>query len=170
MKGAFAPPINHSCRVGLWEVSGLTVVEIKTVDISGGSVGKEYLQCRRPGLDPWAGKIPWRRTWPPTPVFLPGECYGQRSLVGCSPRGHRESVTFERLNKDKRWGETEPQGGAWLQGSPALETAPGVLRPALKALHLFFLDLEAGVRALNLRNLSLCPQLLVAIQWFTVWA
>ncbi|XDA86191.1 hypothetical protein R6Z07F_015941 [Ovis aries] len=34
------------------------------------------------GFDPWVGKIPWRRKWPPTPVFLPGESHGQRSLVG----------------------------------------------------------------------------------------
>ena len=33
-------------------------------------------------VDPWVGKIPWRREWQPTPVFLPGEFYGQRSLVG----------------------------------------------------------------------------------------
>ena len=40
----------------------------------GGSVSKESaLQCRRPGFDPWVGKIPWRRAWQPTPVFLPGE-------------------------------------------------------------------------------------------------
>ena len=32
-----------------------------------------YLQCGRPGLDPWVGKTPWRRAWQPTPVFLPGE-------------------------------------------------------------------------------------------------
>ena len=32
-----------------------------------------YLQCRRPGFDPWVGKIPWRRVWQPTPVFLLGE-------------------------------------------------------------------------------------------------
>jgi len=32
------------------------------------------------GLIPWVGKIPWRSTWPPTPVFLPGESHGQRSL------------------------------------------------------------------------------------------
>ena len=31
------------------------------------------LQCGRPGFDPWVGKIPWRRAWQPTPVFLPGE-------------------------------------------------------------------------------------------------
>ena len=35
-------------------------------------------QCRRFGFNPWAGKIPWRRQWQPTPVFLPGESHGQR--------------------------------------------------------------------------------------------
>ena len=42
-------------------------------------------QCRRHrrhGSDPWVGKIPWRRQWQPTPVFLPGESQGQRRLVG----------------------------------------------------------------------------------------
>ena len=58
----------------------------------GGSDGKKIcLQCRRPGFDPWFRKIPWRREWPPTPVLLPGEFHGQRSLKGCSPRGHRET-------------------------------------------------------------------------------
>ena len=37
------------------------------------------------GFDPWVRKIPWRRKWQPTPVFLPGESHGQRSLVGYSP-------------------------------------------------------------------------------------
>ena len=40
-----------------------------------------HQQCRRPGFDPWVRKIPWRRKWQPTPVFLPGESHGQRSLV-----------------------------------------------------------------------------------------
>ena len=47
-------------------------------------------------VDPWAGKIPWRREWLPTPVFLPGKFHGQRSLVNYSPRGHKESGTTER--------------------------------------------------------------------------
>ena len=47
------------------------------------------LQCRRPGFDPWVGKIPWRRKWQPTPVFLPGKSYGQRRLVGYSPWSHK---------------------------------------------------------------------------------
>ena len=48
--------------------------------------GKEPIcQCRRCGFDPWVGKIPWRRKWPPTPVFLPGKSYGLRSQTGYSP-------------------------------------------------------------------------------------
>ena len=44
----------------------------------------------RHGFDPWVGKIPWRRKWQPTPVFLPGESHGQRSLVGYSLWGCKE--------------------------------------------------------------------------------
>ena len=45
----------------------------------------------RYGFNPWVGKIRWRRKWQPTPVFLPGKSHGQRSLVGYSPWGHKES-------------------------------------------------------------------------------
>ena len=54
------------------------------------------LQCRRPRFDPWIETIPWRRDLP-TPVFLPGESHGQRSLVGYSPQEHKESDTTEQL-------------------------------------------------------------------------
>jgi len=47
---------------------------------------------------PWVRKIPWRRKWQPTPVFLPGKSYGQRSLVGYNPQGHKESDTTEQLH------------------------------------------------------------------------
>ena len=47
------------------------------------------------GLIPWGRKIIWRRAWQPTPVFLPGESHGQRSLAGHSPRGHRGSDMSE---------------------------------------------------------------------------
>ena len=57
------------------------------------------LQCRRYGFDPWVGKIPWRRAWQPTPVFFPGEPHGQRSLVGYSPWGYKESDMTERLSR-----------------------------------------------------------------------
>ena len=45
----------------------------------------------------WVRKIPWRRKWLPTPVFLPGESHGQRSLAGYSPWGlsHKESGMTE---------------------------------------------------------------------------
>ena len=46
---------------------------------------------------PWVRKIPWRREWWPTPVFLPGEFHGQRSLEGYSSWGHKGSDTTERL-------------------------------------------------------------------------
>ena len=55
------------------------------------------LEYWRPRFDPWVGKIPWRRKWQPTPVLLPGEYHGGRSLVGFSPWGHKESDTTERL-------------------------------------------------------------------------
>ena len=50
-------------------------------------------RLKRHRFDPWVRKIPWRRTQQPTPVFLPGEFHGQRSLVGYSPRGHKDSDT-----------------------------------------------------------------------------
>ena len=60
----------------------------------GGTSGKEpACQCRRHkahGFNTWLGKIPKRKAWQPTPVFLPGESQRQRSLVGYSPGGHKE--------------------------------------------------------------------------------
>jgi len=65
---------------------------------SGGS-GKEsacqWRRCKRQGFSPRVGKIPWRRAWQPTSVFLTGESHGQRSLAGCSPQGHKELDTTE---------------------------------------------------------------------------
>ena len=50
-------------------------------------------QCRRHGFDPWVRKIPWRREWLPTPVFLPGEFHGQRSLAGLQSMGLKRVMT-----------------------------------------------------------------------------
>ncbi|CAI9180043.1 unnamed protein product [Rangifer tarandus platyrhynchus] len=73
------------------------------VDFSGGSDGKESTcQCRRLRFDSWVRKIPWRRKWQPTPVFLPGESHGPRSLVGYSPWGRRESDTTEHAHRRPR--------------------------------------------------------------------
>ena len=59
---------------------------------------KICLQRRRPGFDYRVGKIPWRRERLPSPLFWPGEFHGQRSLMGYSPWGHKESDTTERLS------------------------------------------------------------------------
>ena len=65
----------------------------------GGAGYKEpSCQCRRykrHEFDPWVGKILQRRAWPPTPVFLPGESHGQRSLGGHGPQRHKELDTTE---------------------------------------------------------------------------
>ena len=56
------------------------------------------LQNGRPGFDPWVGKIPWRRKWQPTPVFLPGKSQGWRSLAGYSPWGLKELDSTEKFH------------------------------------------------------------------------
>ena len=66
--------------------------------LSGKKYACQYRRCRRFRFDPWVRKIPWRRKWQPTPVFLPGKSHGQRSLAGYCPWGHKESDTTERLN------------------------------------------------------------------------
>ena len=48
------------------------------------------------GFSAWVGKASWRRNWQPTPVLLPGDSHGRRSLAGCSPRGREEADTTER--------------------------------------------------------------------------
>jgi len=77
--------------------------------LSNGSSSKESTcQCRRferYKFDFWVRKIPWRRKWQPTPVFLPGEFHGQRNLVGYSPWGLKESDTTEQVLDD---GKTKP--------------------------------------------------------------
>ena len=66
----------------------------------GGSVVKNppANQCRRHGLDLCVRKIPWKRKWQPTPVFLPRKSRGQRSLASYSQWGCKESDMTEQLN------------------------------------------------------------------------
>ena len=62
----------------------------------GGSDDKESASnAGDPGSIPGSESTQWRRTWQPTPVFLPGESHGQRSLAGCSPWGHKKSDMTE---------------------------------------------------------------------------
>ena len=95
-------PLQYSCLEnsmdrGAWQAAVHGVTKSQTqgnyrsscclpCDFPGGSDGKRIcLQFGRPGLSPWVGKIPWRRKWQPTPVFLPGESHRQRNLVGYNP-------------------------------------------------------------------------------------
>ena len=65
----------------------------------GGADGKaSACNAGDPGFDSWVGKIPWRRKWQSTPTLLPGKPQGQRSLIGYSPWGRKESDTTERLH------------------------------------------------------------------------
>ena len=68
-----------------------------TILIPGGSDSKKSAFVWETGCDPWGRMISWRREWPPTPVFLPGESYRQRSLVGYRPQGLKESDMTKQL-------------------------------------------------------------------------
>ena len=72
-----------------WSTCKCKIVILYSLNLGfpGGASGKEpACQYRRPRFHPWVGRIPWRRrAWQSTPVFLPGEFHGQRSLVGYSP-------------------------------------------------------------------------------------
>ena len=61
----------------------------------GGLGGPLRWRERTPEKDPVSPGLDWRRKWQPTPVFLPGESQGQRSLAGCYLWGRTESDTTE---------------------------------------------------------------------------
>ena len=72
------------------ERASQVATEVKNLPANAG-------RCKRRGFNPWVGKIPWRRKWQPTPVFLPGEFHGQRSLVGYSPWCHTVGHDWSNL-------------------------------------------------------------------------
>ena len=105
-------PHLKSCRVGHRDLQKLTAIAWPWTIYHCGQQVKQFLfmllcfstmsvelwwlhakesacQCRRCRIDPWVWKIPWRRKWLPTPVFLSGESHGQRDLEGYSPWGHK---------------------------------------------------------------------------------
>ena len=63
------------------------------------SVKESTCQCRRGGFEPWVGKIPWRRKWQPTLVFLPGTSHGQGAWQVTAHGVARELGTTKWLNK-----------------------------------------------------------------------
>ena len=94
----FGHIIQHSMILVLWSGSEPMPPALAASQVAQLS-GKEYTrQNRRPGFNPEIRKIPWRRTWQPTPVILPGKFHGQRSLAGYSPWGRKESDMTERAH------------------------------------------------------------------------
>ena len=63
--------------------------------LSGKEPTCQWRKCKIWGFDPWVRKIPWSRNRWSTPVLSPGKSQGQRSLVGYSPWGHKDSDTTE---------------------------------------------------------------------------
>ena len=77
-------------------------------DTSGKGSACQRRRHKRCGFHPWVRKIPWSRKWQPTPVFLPGEFHGQRSLAGYSPWGRKVLATTEHsqirsFNRQLAW-------------------------------------------------------------------
>ena len=104
-----------------WQLNRHSVVWVN-ISVLFNSVKIIHLQCRRCRFDPWVRKIPWRRKWQPTPVFLPGKSHGQRSLAGCSPGSHKESDTNEhiafKVANGKRQAKTNWKFKQWRQLRP----------------------------------------------------
>ena len=93
---------------------------------------KISLHCGRSRFNPYLGKILWRRERQPTPVILPGEFHGQRSLAGYHPWGYKESDTTEQLTLSCRYHQCPKLLGTsvlgWKARAISSETAP-VSRP-----------------------------------------
>ena len=152
--------------------------------------GKESAcQCRRCKIcrfSPWVGKNPWRREWQPTPVFLPGQSHGQRSLAGYSPWGHKESDTTEWLNNNNSkqnksdfwgWGSVSgPQGSDQRKSdlgrprgghsAPLMATVPALLpakcttgEPHGQIQHYLHLDSIFSLAIPTVGSLGICQLL-----------
>ena len=75
------------------------------------------LQCNRPGFNPRYRKIPWKRERLPTPLYLPGEFHGQKSLAGCIPRDCKELDMNEQLTQSQRdWRSSKITQCLWHTG------------------------------------------------------
>ena len=108
--------------------------------------------CRDPwGFSLWVRKIPWRRKCQPTPVFLPGESHGRRTLAGYSPWGHEEADTTERLSKN---------GSLPVRQGPVCSLQ---VCPWLKS-YLLLTGVAPGAWNLSVKSFSpTCCQLLISI-------
>ena len=85
----------QKCWSGLSFLSPGDLLNSRIEPESSAMTGKFFKVPLRCGFDSWVVKILWRRKWQPTSAFLPGKSHGQRSLVGYSPQGHKESDMAE---------------------------------------------------------------------------
>ena len=93
----------QTCAEAAWEGNrGFPTSTWASQVVSGKESTCQCSRRRGHGFDPWVEKIPWRRKQDATPVFLPGTFHGQRSLVGYSPWGHKESDTTEHAREVHR--------------------------------------------------------------------
>ena len=87
LKSAFLPPASSTPGLSRW--------------LSGKESTCQGRRLKRCSFDPWVGKIPWRRKWKPTPVFLSEKCHEQRSLEGSI-----QSMGSQRVRHD--WATEHP--------------------------------------------------------------
>ena len=95
------PQLEHACSFrGARPVLGLRYAMTHELPrwLRGKESACQYGRCKKGRFNPWVEKIPWRRKWQPTPVFLPGQSHGQRCLVGCTTWSHKELETTEHAH------------------------------------------------------------------------
>ena len=91
----YQPPLKSGCLIAISQIpeficyySFISSLVSFTQNITGlwqflvAQTVRICLQHRRPEFDPWVRKIPWKREWQPTPIFLPGKFHGQRNMAG----------------------------------------------------------------------------------------
>ena len=118
-------------------------------------------QGRRCGFDLWVGKIPWRRKWQPTLVFLSGKSHKQRSLTGYSPWVHEESDSTEQLNNNNPCGQQPTSWSSYfrlLRGCMTKVTMVSEVRLSIASTTWMFCQQSLSDTALPKRLISISKQ------------
>ena len=95
------PALRSSCK--LWAPGKKNPYTLGCASLVGSDGKESACNAGDPASIPDSGRPPWRREWQPTPVFLLGKSYGQRSLMGYSPWSHKELGTTEQLSTWTLW-------------------------------------------------------------------
>ena len=122
----------------------------------------QYRRSKTCRFNPWVGKIPWRREWQPTPVFLPGKFHGESILAGYNPWGHKELDTTEWLSTHTllkilcMYAKSCPTLGDTMDCSPLGSSVHGIFQARnTGAGHHFLLQAIFPTQGLNLHLLCL---------------